>query len=204
MTDLRTIKGQEMKKNIILTTINILAREGIEGISTRKIAEDLNISKSNIFHHFKSVENILDEVFDTILNYMVQPITTHNFKNVKDFIMFIGQGIYHLSLEERTIYVVTFQLYTLSLYNHKYQDVLLKQKEKIVQVITKEISKLTHSDKDTCKTVSEMLLMTLDGYGLSALLDEKPHHYKKLWELNANHWCDILSENKGVTNDKNS
>lgn len=204
MTDLRTIKGQEMKKNIILTTINILAREGIEGISTRKIAEDLNISKSNIFHHFKSVENILDEVFDTILNYMIQPITTHNFKNAKEFIMFIGQGIYHLSSEDRTIYVVTFQLYTLSLYNHKYQDALLKQKEKIVQVITKELIKLTHSDIDTCKTVSEMLLMTLDGYGLSALLHENSHHYKKLWELNANYWCDILSENKGVTHDKNS
>ena len=201
MTDLRTVKGQEMKKNIIHTSIKILAQEGIEGISAKKIADALKISKSNIFHHFKSVENILDEVFDTILNYMVEPITSHNFKNVKELIMFIGQGIYNLSSEERTIYVVTFQLYTLSLYNHKYQDVLLKQKKKIIQVISNELLKLTHSDKDTCKTVSEMVLMTLDGYGLSALLDDKHHHYKKLWEINTHHWCDLLSENKGGSHD---
>lgn len=200
-TDLRTVKGQETKKNIIHTSINILAQEGIEGISANKIADALKISKSNIFYHFKSVENILDEVFDTILNYMVEPITSHNFKNVKELIMFIGQGIYNLSSEERTIYVVTFQLYTLGLYNHKYQDVLLKQKKKIIQVISNELLKLTHSDKDTCKTVSEMVLMTLDGYGLSALLDDKHHHYKKLWEINTLYWCDLLSENKGGSHD---
>lgn len=190
-----------MKKNIINASIEILAKEGIEAISAKKIADTLNISKSNVFHHFKSVESILDEVFDTILSYMIYPIIGHNFTTVKELIMFLGKGIYNLNSEERTIYVVTFQLYTISLYNSKYQANLLKQKGKIIQVITNELLKLSDSDENTCKIVSEMILMTLDGYGLSALLDNKQHHYKKLWEISTNYWCELLAEKKGGAND---
>lgn len=200
MTDLRIVKGQEMKKNIIHASIEILAKEGVEAISAKKIADTLNTSKSNIFHHFKSVESILDEVFDTILSYMIDPIIGHNFKSVKELMMFIGQGIYNLSTEERTVYIVTFQFYITSLYNSEYQNNLLKQKEKIIQVITNQLLKLSGSDEDTCKIVSEMILMTLDGYGLSALLDNNHHHYKKLWEININYWCELLAE-KGENND---
>jgi AcrR family transcriptional regulator len=204
MTDLRIIKGQEMKKSIILSTIKLIAEEGIEGISTQKIADHLNTSKSNIFHHFKSVDIILDEVFAAILQSMLEPISSHNFKNVKEFLMFIGKGVYQLSDEERTIYIVMFQLYTMSLHNRKYQDLILSQKEKIIQVISSELLKLTAADKDTCETVSEMLLMSLDGYGLSALLDERSPHYERLWELNVNYLCELLSERKGGSHDQNS
>lgn len=201
MQDLRLVKGLEMKRSIVMATIDLIAREGIEGISTQKIANSLNISKSNIFHHFKSVEAILDEVFATILKSMVEPISNHHFDNVKEFMMFIGEGIFHLSTEDRNIYIVTFQLYTLSLHNQKYQDLLLSQKESIVQVISNELLKLTHSNHETCAMVAEMILMTLDGYGLSALMEGNSDHYQKLWDLNTNYWIDMLLTNAGGTHD---
>lgn len=201
MQDLRLVKGLEMKRSIVLTTIDLIASEGIEGISTQKIANSLNISKSNIFHHFKSVEAILDEVFATILNTMIEPISNHHFNNVKEFIMFIGQGIFNLNKEERNIYIVTFQLYTLSLHNRKYQELLVRQKESIVKVISDELFKLTHSDHEVCSMVAEMILMTLDGYGLSVLLEENPSHFQKLWVLNTNYWMDMLSTNTGGSHD---
>ena len=86
------------------------------------------------------------------------------------------------------------------LFRSKYQNNLLKQKQAIMQVITNELLKLTSADEETCKTVSEMMLMTLDGYGLSSLLDNKHLHYKKLWEININYWCELLTE-KGENND---
>lgn len=197
MIDLRIQKGQRMRNSIIQAAIKILEHEGIEGISANKIADTLQISKSNIFHHFKSIDNVIDEVFDTIMSFMMKSITSHSFESVKDFLMFLGQGIYNLSSEERTIYIVTFQFYTLSLYNGMYQDKLLKQKDKIIDVISNELFKLTSTDRDRCKTVSEMILMTLDGYGLSALLDNKHHSYEKLWKINTHYWCDMLSKKKG-------
>ena len=201
MQDLRIIKGQEMKRSIVLSTIDLIASDGIEGISTQKLANSLNISKSNIFHHFKSVEAILDEVFSTILNTMIEPISNHHFDNVKEFMMFIGDGAFHLSNEDRSIYIVTFQLYTLSLHHQKYKDLLLRQKEDIVQVISNELIRLSHSNQEICTMVAEMILMTLDGYGLSSLLEENPNHYQKLWELNTTYWSDLLLTNKGGIHD---
>lgn len=201
MKDLRIAKGQEMRLSIILAVIDLIANEGIEGLSTQKIAASLRISKSNIFYHFKSVEIILDEVFDTILSAMVQPIVNHPYKTAKDLITFIGQDSLNMNSYARNMTIVIFQFYTLSLHNHKYQQLLLRQKENIIFAITNELVKLTHSDQETCKIVSEMILMSLDGYGLSALLDGNHLHYQKLWELNTNYWCCLLTRNKGDLHD---
>lgn len=197
MKDLRVIKGQEMRKKIIQTTMELLSNEGIEAISAQKIADALKTSKSNLFHHFKSIDSILDEVFDTILSYMIDPLIGHAFTSLEDLIRFIGNGIYNINDEDRAIYIVTFQLYTISLYNTRYQKNLLKQKEIIIKTITNELLKLSDANEETCKIVSEMILMTLDGYGLSALLDKNNKHYQKLWEINTKHWCHLL----GGTND---
>lgn len=201
MQDLRIVKGLEMKRSIILAASALIASEGIKGLNTQKIADSLNISKSNIFYHFKSVEMILEGVFDTIFSAMVQPIVNHPYKTVKDLIIFIGHDILNLNSDARLISLVTFQFYTLSLHNLKYQQLLLKQKENITSAIANELIKLTHSDQETCNIVSEMILMTLDGYGLSALLDGNHLHYQKLWELNTNYWCCLLTRNKGDLHD---
>ena len=200
-SDQRTIKGLETKNNIIQASIEILAEQGIEGLSAKKIADTLKISKSNIFHHFNSVDMILDQVFDFILLAMIEPLKSHGFESSKDFFIFMGQGIYKLNPQEKKIYIVLFQLYTLSLYNKKYQTILLNQKKQIVETIAQVLNKISGSDLEVCQKVSEMVLMTLDGYGLSALLDDNNDHYQELWHINIHHWCQLLSENKGGNND---
>ena len=197
MKDLRIVKGQEMRKKIIQTSIELLSNEGIEAISAQKIADALKTSKSNLFHHFKSIDTILDAVFDTILSYMIDPITRFSFTSLEDLMVFIGNGIYNISDNDRAVYIVTFQLYSISLYNTKYKTNLLKQKEKIIETIANELLKLSSANKEICIIVAEMMLMTLDGYGLSALLDANNTHYQKLWEISTKHWCHLL----GGTND---
>lgn len=197
LIDLRVIKGQKMRSSIIQAAINILEQEGMEGISAKKIADTLKISKSNIFHHFQSVDNIIEEVFETVMGFMTDSIAVHSYQSAKDFILHLGQGISNLSSEERTIYIVTFQFYTLGLHDKKYQDQLLKQKQRTIDLISKELYKCTGAKKEICKSVSEMILMTLDGYGLSALMDNTHDSYQKLWEISTHYWCDMLSEEKG-------
>ena len=203
-SDQRTIKGLETKNNIIQASIEILAEQGVEGLSAKKISDALKISKSNIFHHFKSVDMILEQVFDSILMAMVEPIKNHSFESPRDFFIFMGQGIYKIDSQERKIYIVLFQFYTLSLYNKKYQTMLINQKKQIVENMAQVLENISLSDSQVCHRVSEMVLMTLDGYGLSALLDEKNDHYEKLWQISTSHWCHLLSENKGGNHGKDS
>ncbi len=193
MEDQRIIKGQRMKIKIIETAIKILEKEGIEGISAHKIADTLDVSKSNIFHHYKSINNIIEEVFETLMQFMIEPITVHGYERLEDFFMYLGQSIYNLSPAERTIYVGTFQFYTFSLYNNKYQHKFLEQKEKMIEVISNELYKLSGSEKKTCSIVSKMILMTLDGYGLSALIDQDNQSYEELWKVNTSYWCHMLN-----------
>ena len=41
--------------------------------------------------------------------------------------------------------------------------------------------------------VSKMILMTLDGYGLSALIEQDNQSYEELWKVNTSYWCHMLN-----------
>src|SRR5262245_35994386 len=47
------------------------ARDGFAGTSTRDISDDLGVSRSNIYHHFASKEEILYEIILTGVRAMV-------------------------------------------------------------------------------------------------------------------------------------
>ena len=53
--DQRKAKGEETKQKIIESAIQIVSLEGIKGLSAKKVADNAGISKSNVFHHFKSL-----------------------------------------------------------------------------------------------------------------------------------------------------
>ncbi|MCK6548828.1 TetR/AcrR family transcriptional regulator [Myxococcota bacterium] len=51
-------KGDETRQVIVTRAMELAATVGLEGISIGKLAEDLELSKSGLFAHFKSKENL--------------------------------------------------------------------------------------------------------------------------------------------------
>ena len=78
--DRRLEKGNETKEKILNTALLIISEEGLKGLSAKKIADRAQISKSNIFHHYTSVDNLLEVILknlfaDTLTNI---PLETCN------------------------------------------------------------------------------------------------------------------------------
>ncbi|SCY22915.1 TetR/AcrR family transcriptional regulator [Alkaliphilus peptidifermentans] len=191
--DLRITKGNETKDRILAASMKIIAEEGIEGLSAKKIADLLGISKSNIFHHFGSVDEVLNVIFENILDYLVKPVKSHQGPDLKVFLLFLGESIYSLSEEEKISYSVLLNFYNSCLYNEKYRAYLLKTKDEMIDAIATQLSRYSSQRKEKLLIISEMIIMTLDGYGLHFLLESDIETFEKIWTLQIDAWQSLLN-----------
>lgn len=190
--DLRIIKGNETKDRILAASMKIISEEGIDGLSAKKIADILGISKSNIFHHFGSVDEVLNAIFQSILDSLVKPVKAYEGQDLEMFLLFLGESIYSLSEEEKLSYSVLLNFYNTCLFNEKYRVYLLKTKDEMIDAIATQLSRYSSQRKERLLIIAEMIIMTLDGYGLHFLLESDIVAFKEFWALQVAAWQYLL------------
>ncbi|MFA9559974.1 TetR/AcrR family transcriptional regulator [Evansella sp. AB-rgal1] len=190
--DRRINKGNETKERILTAAMRIISEEGIEGVSAKKIADRSGISKSNIFHHFGSVEEVLHVIFENLLAYLVEPVKSHQGPDLEAFLLFLGESIYLLNEEEILSYSVLLNFYNTSLHNEKYRAYLLMTKNEMIDAIATQLMRYSSQSKEKLLKISEMIIMTLDGYGLHFLLDSDKDICKESWTLQVETWKFLL------------
>ena len=57
-TDRRRLRGQRTRQAILLHAARVGSAEGLEAVSLQRLASDLGISKSGLFAHFGSKEEL--------------------------------------------------------------------------------------------------------------------------------------------------
>jgi len=60
----RTAAGEETRNEILGAALKLLGRGGPDAFSASALAREANVSKSTVFHHFASVDEILLAAFD--------------------------------------------------------------------------------------------------------------------------------------------
>jgi len=56
--DMRLVKGEAMRDRILNATLMYVGKNGVAKLSARSLAEEVGVSKANLFHHFKTMEEI--------------------------------------------------------------------------------------------------------------------------------------------------
>lgn len=56
--DGRFLRGDQTRRNVLLQAVDIASVDGLEGLSIGRLAKDLGISKSGLFAHFGSKEEL--------------------------------------------------------------------------------------------------------------------------------------------------
>ncbi|HOO75670.1 MAG TPA: TetR/AcrR family transcriptional regulator, partial [Tepiditoga sp.] len=78
------------KQKIFENSVILFSEKGFDSVSMREIADSVGIRASSIYNHFKSKENILDEIF----NYFVSELYDNKFPDgKKDAYNFIAMKI---------------------------------------------------------------------------------------------------------------
>ncbi|MFI9047742.1 TetR/AcrR family transcriptional regulator C-terminal domain-containing protein [Streptomyces sp. NPDC053427] len=62
------------RKQVVETALRVLNEVGLEGLTLRRIAKDLNVQAPALYWHFKNKQELLDEMATEIFRRMVTPI----------------------------------------------------------------------------------------------------------------------------------
>lgn len=194
--DKRLAKGEETYHRILLSAIDIISESGISGITASKLSSLSQVSKSNIFHHFKSTQEIPEAVLKMIFDELIRPIDDTNFENLDEFLKHLGSSIASASEEYMKIYKSFFSFYHESMFNETYKkimsDYLYNSKNNLMQQIKRYSRKpLTEGE---IYTISMLILSTLDGIGLHTLMQGgNNNEYLEAWNLQVKLICSWLN-----------
>ncbi len=87
---------EEVKHKIILTTIECIEQEGIQGATIRKIADMAGVNVAAINYHFGSKE----QLFEIVMNATLNESFVNNIKDYEDLWKSDTRKALHLFLEE--------------------------------------------------------------------------------------------------------
>ena len=58
--------GIERREEIVQAAFNVVSRHGLKGLTTSRLAAELDFSEANIYRHFKNNNEIIEKMIDTI------------------------------------------------------------------------------------------------------------------------------------------
>lgn len=179
--DHRKIKGIETKNKIIQAAISIVSVEGSKGLSAKKIADLAGISKSNVFHHFGSVEGIMEEIMNGIGSTYIEPVKPDDYESLEVFFQTLGNMTFNLKEEELVQFKVLFTFYHDVIFQDKFKFKLTRFKEGFIKYLKDSISLIEaiHISND----LAEIIAIDLDGLGLHYLIELDSEKYLRLWNL---------------------
>jgi AcrR family transcriptional regulator len=80
MTDARRERGRRTRASILATAVDLASVEGLEGLTIGRLAAELQMSKSGLFAHFGSKEELqlatIDAARDVFIAEVVHPVRT--------------------------------------------------------------------------------------------------------------------------------
>ena len=179
--DQRRAKGEETKQKIIESAIQIVSTEGIKGLSAKKVADNAGISKSNVFHHFKSVDDILLALIDGVCESMTTTLSEHDFENLESFLRMMGSSTFRISEQELAYYRALFAFYNDAVFYDRYKDQLKSLKTEFAKYLKAVINEIAGIEIST--ELAEMITMDLDGLGLHYLIENDTEKFEKIWDL---------------------
>ncbi|MFI7125577.1 TetR/AcrR family transcriptional regulator [Nonomuraea sp. NPDC050153] len=74
--DLRLVKGEERRQAILRYAMDLASVHGLEGVTIGRLANDLQMSKSGIFNHFPTKEELQLAVIDTADHVFLDTVIT--------------------------------------------------------------------------------------------------------------------------------
>ncbi len=104
----RADQALETKAKIIEAAMDLLSTEGINGLTSGKLAKKLSMSKGTLFHHYESMEDLHVAVLDTIIDSTAQELRSSEFNSAKELVEMIVDSVFKGMEQNRVGYAGDF------------------------------------------------------------------------------------------------
>ena len=181
------MKPNNKKENIILTTTELIKKNGIKNTSLADIAKAVNISKGTLYYHYSSKDDLISDIanvhLEIITNSVLNCIQSMDSKNSKDQIInLIMEKISDIEDRGRIHMYILCEAIT----DNEY----LREKIKLKYIewrntLKSEILKMGTKDAEA---LSFLLVSIVDGLVVQGLLKTEKIPFESIANFLVNHW----------------
>ncbi|MDR3540359.1 MAG: TetR/AcrR family transcriptional regulator [Desulfosporosinus sp.] len=101
------------KESLILSTIEVISEQGLQGLTTREVAKKEGISESTIFKHYKSKNELILAVLDYFSHYdqaIIESLGLKEFKPIEAITYFVEAYVtYYENYPEITAIILSYE-----------------------------------------------------------------------------------------------
>ncbi|MGX8795088.1 TetR/AcrR family transcriptional regulator [Fusibacter sp. JL298sf-3] len=180
--DKRMVKGASTRTKILDATLDIIAKEGLNALSAKKIADAAGISKSTVFHHFEKVEDITLSLFQTLCDNLCAPLMRIQAPSLEAYLTAVGEATFYQSEAARKAYATFMAFYNASMVNPLYGDKIQVSLNTCAQLFKDRLMVYTPLDDARAEELSELLVLALDGLGMHYVMRGDDAHFMALWK----------------------
>ena len=174
-------KNHNMKEKILLTSIDLMTKNGINNTSLADIAREVNISKGTLYYHYSSKDDIIFDIADNHLNIISEALLdclkkiNINF-STEEFVLVVLKNISNIESTGRIhMYLICEAIMgNKSLRERiglKYVEWRTTLEDQLNQIVT---------DKSQAKGASFLLMSVVDGLVIQALLKGEKVPYEEI------------------------
>ena len=194
--DLRMIKGKKTKERLLLVALSIIAEHGLKHLSAGKLAIKASVSKSTIFHHFKSLEDVPLEALAYLTKKIVHPMEAGRYATLEEYFEHLGKTTFYASEENLKYNRAFFSFYNEAAYDRdpRYSGLIVACRQKFMEHLQTVIRNMEHGMLNPweLENLSKMIAITIDGYGQHFLIDKDVSEYAMLWRGMSNMFCQYI------------
>lgn len=132
------VKEENTEDKIINATIHLLDETGLAGITTKKIAEEANISEVTIFRKFKSKQNLLKVAKQAYVQYFLEKLD-----DIFEYRDYVDLSVFLKSIWEDLLNLLDEDLNIIKISMEEVRDVPLEHRA-LLKISNKIISNLTY------------------------------------------------------------
>ncbi|MEV0175824.1 TetR family transcriptional regulator [Streptomyces sp. NPDC050803] len=157
----------QRRERILAATLDLIADEGVAGVSHRKIATRADVPLGSMTYHFTGIDDLLRHAFTRFADHIVAVFEQHlgpadtpdqAREAVTDLVHTLSEG-------PRRDLVLTQELYTLAARHPEYRELTQRWMERSRHLLAQ------HFDADTARQLDALV----EGLTLHRALDPTPH-----------------------------
>jgi AcrR family transcriptional regulator len=179
----RTAAGEGTRKEILDAALSLLGREGPDAFSARALAQEANVSKATIFHHFASVDEILLAAFDWRQSIELegrQPASA------RDYLENLGQQLVHAAQDDPALLKAQAVFFTRAIFDREMNARLSQGGADMRRLIAEALrARISANVSDAeIESMARLAQMALDGLMLNLVMRaEDPAQSQQAWTL---------------------
>lgn len=184
--DRRLLKGREMREKILYATLKLVGESGLPKLSARNLAEKIGISKANLFHHFKNMQEIRVEACLYFLTIIRPPFFNHAYDDAKKFLIDLQNGVADFLEKNKTLNTGYGILCTNeSRTNPDFSTYIDNKVQDNKGMVKKKLRKILDLDENNSQTEDILFALDVMREGVNVYISETSLQRKALraWEV---------------------